>query len=234
MVQTFRRSAVVLALFLQIPFAGAAISVPAGGTLTIPPSGALDLGCTDLDVQGALSVGAGQISQAASVGIGAAGTLDGGSGSITLGGDWTNDGTFVPGTSSVILADGCGALPATLGGNTTFHNLTLTSTSGRTFVIPAGSHITVTGTLTLLGAPGLPIQLTSSGPQTAVIDLGPSAQVVRTNAIVPPNVQIGAADPATAIPTLDAYGLIGLAALLAAVAARYSKSPRVRRPVRPE
>lgn len=230
MSHTFRRALIGFFLLLPVPYASAALVVPSGASLSIPSSGALDLGCTDLDVLGSLSVGAGQISQAATVGIGAGGTLEGGSGSITLGGDWNNDGTFVPGTSTVILADGCGSLPAQLAGNTTFHNLTLISTSGRTFVIPAGSNITVTGTLTLQGAPGQPIELTSSGPQTAIISLGPDAQVVRSNATVPPTVQIGAIDPSTAIPTLNAYGLIGLAALLAAVAGRHRRLAGARRP----
>jgi hypothetical protein len=234
MSHTFRRALLGFFLLLPVPYASAALVVPSGASLSIPSGGGLDLGCTDLDLQGDLSVGPGQISQAASVGIGAAGTLDGGSGSITLGGDWNNAGTFVPGTGTVILADGCGSLPAQLAGNTIFHNLTLISGSGRTFVVPAGSHITVTGTLTLQGTPGMPIQLTSSGPQTAVISLGPDAEVVRSYATVPPTVQIGAVDPTAAIPTLDEYGLAGLALLLAGLAARRIGTSRKRHPAQPE
>lgn len=228
MSHTFRSALFGFFLLLSVPYASAALVVPSGASLSIPSSGGLDLGCTDLNVQGDLSVGPGQISQATSIGIGAAGTLDGGSGSITLSGDWTNDGTFVPGTSTVILADGCGSAPVLLNGNTVFHNLTLTSGSGRTFIVPSGSHITVTGTLTLLGLPGQPIQLTSSGPQTAFIALGPDAQVVRSNVTVPPNVVIGAAASAAAIPALSRAGLLGLAALLAALAIGYLKTPGTR------
>lgn len=175
----------------------------------------------------------GQIINADSIGIGVLGVLEGGSGSISVGGNWDNSGTFIPGTSTVIFADGCSVTPAQLTGNTTFHNLTLISTNGRTFVFPAGSNITVNGTLTLQGAPGLPIQLVSSSGQAAVIALGPNAQVVRSNANASPNVQIGAISSATAIPTLNEYGLMILALLLASMAARQiDPSPFARRMAR--
>ncbi|MFZ1545993.1 MAG: IPTL-CTERM sorting domain-containing protein [Candidatus Nitrotoga sp.] len=201
--------------------------------MTIPTGATFDLGCTNIDAQGSLLMDSGQIINADSIGIGVLGVLEGGSGSISVGGNWDNSGTFIPGTSTVVFADGCSVTPAQLTGNTTFHNLTLISTNGRTFVFPAGSNITVNGTLTLQGAPGLPIQLVSSSGQAAVIALGPNAQVVRSNANASPNVQIGAISSATAIPTLNEYGLMILALLLAAMAARQiDPSPFARRMAR--
>jgi len=214
-------------LFLTASLAWALV-IPSGGSLEIPPGGNINLGCTNLDLQGSLSVNSGQLSQATNVGIVAPGVLDGGTGAISVGGNWNNSGTFIPGTSTVTFVDGCTAAPAQLTGDTTFFNLTLISANGRTFTFPTGSHITVTGTLTLQGAPGFPIQLTSSSGQTAFIALGPNAHVVSSNANVPANVQIGTV--VTSIPTLSQYGLIILALLLASMAAqRIKSSPLARR-----
>lgn len=197
----------------------AQVTIPVAGSFTLPLGGALTLGCSDLGIQGNFSVGAGQIAQAANLSIAVSGLLDGGQGTINVGTSWSNAGTFIPGTSTVIFGDGCGAAPFLLTGSTTFNNLTLTSASGRTFVIPAGHNITVNGTLTLQGVPGLPIQLVSSSGQTAYIALGAGAQVVSSNATVLPNVQIGNAN---AIPTLSQYGLAVLVLLLAASMAHHS------------
>ena len=192
--------------------------------MTIPSGGSLDLGCTALNVQGNLLVGAGQVNQAAGVGIAASGVLDGGSGTIGVSGTWSNSGTFIPGAGTVVISTDCTAGPIQLLGNTVFNNLTITSTTGGTFVIPAGHSITVNGTLTLLGAPGLPVSLISSSGQTAYIALGPSAHVVTTNATVSPGVQVGApVVAAQGIPTLGEYGVLTLSLLLAGIAARTAR-----------
>jgi hypothetical protein len=229
----------LIGLFILLPIAEPAtaqVTVPPGGSLSIPAGASLHLGCTDLNVQGNVSVGAGQISQAATIGITSSGVLDGGSGTISVGGNWNNFGTFVPGSSTVIFTDGCSTAPAQLTGNTVFYNLTLTSTNGRTFVLPAGHSITVDGTLTLQGLPGLPIQLVSSSEQTAFVTLGAGAQLVSSYATVPPSILIGAAN-IEAIPTLGEYGLFILTLLLAAIAVKQvssGQSPLVRRAARIE
>lgn len=216
------RKAIIRCLFL-LPIVGPAsaqVTVPTGGSLAIPSSGTLNLGCADLNIHGGLTVGAAQINQSANINIGASGNLAGGQGTINLGGNWNNAGTFIPGTSTVIFGDGCSVGPFQLTGNTIFHNLTLRSTNGGAFVIPAGHHITVNGTLTLQGASGLPVQLVSSSGQTAFITLGPGANVVSTDASVAPNVQIGAVSVGPqSIPTLSEYGLFMLALLLTIAAA---------------
>jgi hypothetical protein len=235
---SLRRALIGLFFLLPIAQPAAALTIPPGGSLSI--AGTLNLGCTDLIDQGTVSVGTGQIVQAANIDTAASGVLDGGSGTISLGGTWSNAGTFVPGSSTVIFADACSTGPAQLIGNTVFNNLTLTSTSGRTFVIPAGQLITVNGTLTLQGLPGLPIQLVSSSgqPQSAFITLGPGAQFVSSNATVTPGVVIGAASiGAQVIPTLGEYGLFILSLLIAAIAAIQgygSQSPLARRAARIE
>ena len=105
---------------------------------------------------------------------------------------------------------------------------------------PATAQVTIPrgGSLTLQGLPGLPIQLVSSSGQTAFVTLGAGAQLVASNATVPPGVVIGATNiAAEAIPTLGEYGLLILTLLLAAIAAQqgYSgQSPLARRAARIE
>lgn len=213
------RKIIVAAVFAMMTGPALALVVPPGGSVDVPPAGSLDLACTALDVQGAFNLSSGQVDQASGVDIAATGLIDGGSGTLNVSGAWSNAGTFNAGTGTVIFQDGCGATTVALSGNTTFYNLTLSSTSGLPFILPAGSHITVLGALTLLGTPGSPIQLSSSSSQTAVINLGPGATVSSTNAEVASNVQIGAAQPVS-IPMLGGSGLIALFLMLSLVAAR--------------
>ena len=95
--------------------------IPTGSTITVPGT-VLDLACTDLLVQGMFIVGSAQINQSANLGIASGGQLNAGQGTITVGGDWNNSGTFVAGTSTVVLSDVCGNAQAQFTGNTTFYN----------------------------------------------------------------------------------------------------------------
>lgn len=200
--------AVLATVALLSAGAQAQVTVPSGGSLVVPPGGALGLGCTALNVLGDFQLNSGQVNGAGGVSINTGGSLNGGAGTINLSGNWSNTGTFVAGTGSVVIGDGCGSGPSTLSGNTVFNNLTL-SGSGRQFVIPSGSQITVNGTLTLQGAPGAPIQLVASDLSTAFVRLGPNAQVVQSNVLPLNNVVIGT-PPVANIPTLSEWGLIGL------------------------
>lgn len=211
---------VAMALICQVTaFAQAQYSIDPGATTTLPPGGALNVGCLPVNVQGTLNIGSGQVSSSGTLSI-QGGTVNGGSGIITVGGGWNNSGTFNAGTGSVIFNAACTAGPVQVSGNTVFNNLTLTSSTGSAFVIPAGSNIRVNGVLTLQGITGSPIQLVSSGGQPAVITLGPSAQLVSSNAIVPCSVQIGApsAQCSVPIPVMTDHGnlLLSLMVLLAA------------------
>jgi hypothetical protein len=196
----------------------AQFTVPAGATFDVPPGGNLGLACVPLNVQGTLNVNSGQISNAGNTSITAGGTLNGGSGTLTVAGDWSNSGSFNAGTGSVVFLDSCLGTPAVLTGNTVFRNLTLSSATGRSIVLPAGANITVTGTLTIQGAPGLPVQLVSSSGAPATINLAPGATVVNNFSLVAGNVFIGAPPAAVvaSIPTLDQFGLALLALLMLA------------------
>jgi hypothetical protein len=206
-----------LALFLVMALntgVFAQVTVPVGGTTNVG-SGSMNLGCAALNVLGTFNLNSGQVSNTGDVTIAATGTLNGGQGTLSVSGNWSNSGTFIPGTGTVIFTDGCFLGPLQITGTTVFNNLTLTSSNGRTFVIPAGANITVNGTLTLQGTSGQPISLVSSSGQLAIINLGPSAQVIRNFANVNDNVQIGAAPSVQGIPTLSEFGLILLALLMA-------------------
>lgn len=190
----------------------AQITVPSSSNLTVPAGGTIGLGCAALNVMGGFILNSGQVNKAGAVGIGAGGTLDAGSGTLVISGDWSNNGSFIPGSSLVIFNDDCAFGPISFSGNSVFYNLTLISTSGRTFVLPEGSHVTVNGTLTLQGTTGNNIQLVSSGPGAAVVSLGPNANVISNYATVNGNVQIGLKSSTASVPTMNEWGLMMLAA----------------------
>ncbi len=205
-----------IALCLCAP-AAAQISFPPGSSLDVPAGGDVDNSCLDVDMQGTLNFSGGTLF-AESVNFGSSAAVTGSNGVLAVGGNLSAASPINTGNNDVVLGDGCIGNTSQISGNFVFQNLTLTSTTGRTFVIPAGANITVLGTLTLQGAPGQNIQIVSSGGGTAVINLGPGATVTRNNATVNGGVQIGGAAAATNIPTLSEYGLM-LMALLMAMAA---------------
>lgn len=202
-------------LMLLSPAALAQFTIPLDSSYNVA-DGAMGLGCTALNVAGTLNMNSGEISDISEVNIATTGTINGGQGMLNVSGDWNNLGTFVPGTGTVNFTDGCAVGPVQISGKTVFNNLTLSSAEGRTFIVPAGENITVNGILTLQGTEGQPIQLVSSSGETAVIGLGPSAQVIQNFANVSANVQISATP--RAIPTMSDYGLIILSLLLAGAA----------------
>lgn len=125
----------------------------------------MDLGCTDINVGGSLQVDSATISSVRNVTIQAGGTLDGGSGSITIAGNWSDSGTFIPGTSSVFFVDNPACAPSSaLSGNTSFYNLSLISSLGKVYTLTPGSTQTILNGLTIQGTLANPIQITSGNP----------------------------------------------------------------------
>ncbi len=247
-----RRAILLPACLMLAATAQASITVPAGGSIALA-GGALDLGCTDITVAGNLHDGSAAISNVRNVTIlpGAApdGTLDGGSGSITLAGNWTNSGTFIPGTSSVLFVDNIGcATASTIGGSTTFNNLSLFSGVGKAYTLPPGTTQTIIHALTIQGAPGNPLQITSgvpdstgyinlaSGGTQSIVHVGVSDNWAIGQPLAPLLANEGGAGnsrgwfgvPVTVpVPALGATG-IGLLALLIAVSGLFL-APRRRR-----
>ncbi len=90
------------------------------------------------------------------------GTLNAGGNTFTVSGDWTNNGTFIAGTSTVVL----GGSGQQISGSTGFHHFTKTVSSADTLIFTAGTTQTITGTVTLNGASGQLLSLRSSTPGT--------------------------------------------------------------------
>lgn len=146
------------------------VNVPTGASFNLN-GGTLDLANTSLQVGGAFGLGSGIVTNAINIAIGAGAGLDGGTGTITLSGDWSDLGSFVAGGSHVNFVDGALAL-ANITGNTTFANLSLISTIGKAYVLQVGSTQTISTALTILGTAGAGIQIKSATPgQAAFINL---------------------------------------------------------------
>lgn len=226
-----------------------AITVPAGGTVSLA-GGSIDLGCTDVTVAGNLQVGSALITTVRNVTIQAGappdGTLDGGSGSITLAGNWSNSGTFNSGSSSVFFVDnpGCSA-SSTIGGGTTFFNLSLVSNLGKVYTFVPGATQTILQALTIQGTLANPIQITSGvagnpgftnlapGGSQNISHLGVSDNWAVGQALAPLSTNEGgsgnasgwfgnAAILATAIPTIGTAGIALLALILAGFTAFFA------------
>jgi len=73
-------------------------------------------------------------------------TLTGGSATITLPGNWSNSGTFTPGTSTVIFNGSSGNQTITNSGGESFNNLTVDKSAGDLQFL---SDVSVSGTVTL-------------------------------------------------------------------------------------
>jgi len=133
--------------------ARADIVVLAGSEASLD-DGVVDAGCTDVVVGGTLHTGTSRLVNVRHVVIQPGGVIDGVASHIELGGEWTNQGSFVPGQGSVAFVDACGLGPATIGGETTFHDLSFTSAIGKIWRLPAGATQTVRGSLNARGIIG--------------------------------------------------------------------------------
>jgi hypothetical protein len=225
-------------------------SVPAGAQASLG-AGSVDLACTDLFVAGTLQVNAGSLRNVRNVAIQPGGLLNGGSGLIEVGGNWSNSGSFTAGTGTVNFRELCAAGSATITGNTTFHRASFVTATGRNYVFAVGSTQTVASVLEIAGTVSNPIQFRSSAPgQVAFINLliggtqliqhvgvtdvwatGQWLAPFQTNEGGGGNANRwfgtpsgpGTGNAANAIPTLDTAALGVLAALLAAVGAWFAR-----------
>ncbi len=103
-----------------VPFAALVLAASAQAQWVIPEGsgwdmggGSTDLACTDLIVEGALTVGSGgSITGARNVVIASSGSLDLAGGTIQLSQQWTAQGLFSAGGGQVVRVDGGAACPA--------------------------------------------------------------------------------------------------------------------------
>jgi hypothetical protein len=145
--------------------------VPAGATSNLG-NGVLDLACTDLVVGGNFQIASGSVRNVRNVTVQSGGTLDGGSGVLQVGGNWSNSGNFVANGGEVDFRDVCGGGSATISGSTTFNRASFVSGTGRNYVFAVGTTQTILSLLEITGTAANPIQFRSSAPgQTAFINL---------------------------------------------------------------
>jgi len=165
-----------------------AFAVPARGDLVVPANattdlagGSMDLACTDVVVAGTLLVGSGALSNVRHVTIMPGGAIDAGSGTITLGGNWSNSGTFTAGTSAVRFRDLCAIASASVSGSTSFASASFVTSTGKNYVFEVGTTQRIASILEIAGTAPLPIQFRSSSPgNVARIDLaGPGTQQIQ-------------------------------------------------------
>jgi hypothetical protein len=177
-----RRAAAWIAIAGALVLGGAARAAElrvGGGTSLDLGTTFLDLGCSDLAVDGTMAAGSAGFDQARNVTIGASGVLSGESGTLIVTGDWNNaaGGSFVAGTSTVSLVDGCGVSTSSILGNTTFATLKLMSATGKTYQLEAGSTQTVGVELDIAGVTGnlLDLRSTSAGSEATLDAQGTSS-----------------------------------------------------------
>ncbi|HEX4522074.1 MAG TPA: IPTL-CTERM sorting domain-containing protein [Casimicrobiaceae bacterium] len=200
---------------------------------------------------GILQVNAGSLKNVRNVTIQPGGLLNGGSGLIEVGGNWSNSGSFASGTGTVNFRDLCAGGSATINGNTTFHRASFVTATGKNYVFAAGSTQMVTSVLEIAGTASTPIQFRSSAlGQVAFVNLlvggtqliqhvgvtdvwatGQWLAPFQTNEGGGGNANRwfgtpsgpGTGNAANAIPTLDTAALAVLAALLAAAGAWFAR-----------
>ena len=242
-----RRACASLATALAIgvsPTVHADLVIPAGARYSTGGS-LTDLACTDVVVAGTLLLAGGALIRVRHLTIQPGGAIDGGSGFIQLGGNWSNAGTFAAGTSTIHFVDSCGLASVTLDGSTAFFTARFTSTTGKNHAFQVGTTQSIAGVLEIGGTTSSPIQFRSAARgQVANVKLLPAG----TQSIV----HVGVTDvwatgqhlapyqsneggggnafnwfgaplgvdesPTLPIPTLDDMALLALAALLAGFA----------------
>jgi hypothetical protein len=236
-----------LAMTLALGLATAAradLVIPSGAQYNIG-GGLTDVACTDVVVAGTLLVAGGALVRVRHLTIQPGGAIDGGSGLIQLGGNWSNSGSFAAGTSTIQFVDACGFTSVTIDGTTAYFNARFASTTGKNLVFQVGTTQSIAGRLEISGTASNPIQFRSGvRGQVANVNLLPAGtqsilhvgvtDVWATGQHLAPDQSneggggnafnwfgppVGIDEPPTLpIPTLGDMALLALAALLAGVA----------------
>jgi hypothetical protein len=156
-----KRAAALLASLWAASALAGTVTVGSNASLDLS-TGSLALGCADLDVAGTLAGGSVGFSGGRDVTITSSGVVQGDTATLELSGDWDNQGTFVPGTSTVRIVDGCSLLSGMILGKTSFYELEIESASGRQVTFEAGTTQQVTGAFSVAGVDGNLLKIRSS------------------------------------------------------------------------
>jgi hypothetical protein len=155
--------------------AQADIDVGSGASLSFG-DGALDVGCSNVVIAGALTGAGGSVHGMANLTIAAGGNVAPGAGQLVIGGNFADAGTVTSGSSSISIVDACGNGTTTFSGATDFYDLAITTTIAKQLVLPAAQAQRIAHALTLRGSSGNLLQLrSSSAGQQALLDVSPSA-----------------------------------------------------------
>ena len=127
----FRAFALLLALAAES--AVASVTIGSGSTVNFA-DGTFDFGCQDMAIAGQATGTAETLRSIVNLIISSGGGLAPGAGTIWLGGDFANAGTFVPGTSRVNVVDTCGSGISRVSGATNFYEFAVVSNSGKQLV----------------------------------------------------------------------------------------------------
>jgi hypothetical protein len=224
-------SAVLSAVALSAAGAGSTFIVPAGDTFSLAGA-TLVTNCGNELFGGLINLDTGRLAVAQQINI--SGTVNGGSSTINLSGDWIKTGTFNPGTSTVQVTTECRGT-TTFTGTNTFYNLQTVNACGGTIVLPGGQTQTVLNHLNLQGCAGNPLTLTVSGTGPAYL-VGPPDSTVLVNAVYGCDVFVngqpgGNCSTPALVPTLSASGLALMTLLLMLVALVVGRQGWPRRPV---
>ncbi|HEX8096454.1 MAG TPA: hypothetical protein VF507_00400, partial [Pyrinomonadaceae bacterium] len=112
-------------------------------------------------------------------------TLQSDGGTISVAGNWTNDGTFAPSTG-IVSFNGAGAQTIGGGSTTTFNNLTVANTAAAVNVSPTSNAMSADGTLTVnagaILSPSAAVVIAGNGTLTGPAAGFGTVQVTRTAA----------------------------------------------------
>lgn len=203
---------IILALSLTEP-AFATVTIGSGSTFDFG-SGTFDFGCDDLVVAGQASGTTETLRSITNLVISAGGTLAPGAGNVSLGGDYANAGTFVPGTSRLAIVDACGNGGAShVLGSTAFYDFVVSTVTGKILTLPSAATQSVAHALTFQGAAGNLLNIVSSTPGLkALLKASPSASQTIGYVNARDNDASGGATIAPGLPSqynsIDSGGLI--------------------------
>lgn len=159
--RSIKRLLLVLVLLMVFGCAHAGVTIGAGSSVDFGDA-AVDFGCQDLILAGQAHGTASTLLSIANLSIAAGGSLAPGDGSVSLGGDFADAGSFVLGTSRLAVVDACGHGTSQVSGATSFYDFVVTTTSAKQLVLPAGATQTIAHALTFHGIAGNPLRIASS------------------------------------------------------------------------
>lgn len=144
-----------------------AISIGPGASWRVGDA-ALDLDCAALNVAGTFAAQDGRVEGIGHLGIN--GQVTAAAAILEVGGNWSNHGSFLAGSSTVRMSDRCNQAQSSITGNTGFSTFSIESARGKSYRFEAGQTQSVALGLRLAGVPGqhLFIGSTLSGSRASV------------------------------------------------------------------